>query len=1444
MKSFDAILETLTNVITGETNNTLTRNGLTSKGLRKNKKGRSCRIEELENREMLAYSAIDGGDSIDFQNNSLQDNGQGIVTFAENISTANAVGITAVATTPEGFNEAEYNSLIAQGLRTYVKDWALFDKLDENGKEVRDENGNVVQEQRVIELEIIWTDPLSVTALDLTAFIALKKVDISDHALTSLNLSGCAALTDLTVVSPALTTINLTDCESLENLTIGSNDYRSKLNDLNLSDCGALKTLILHDTELKALNLEGQAASLAELRIGAAWWNGDWQNWQSGLEKIENIYDCVNLVRVEIFYTQLEELDLIGLTKLNHLDIGENAKLTKLLIDPAAPLQEFFDIQGNRLDFAMLGNFVIPEDWSWWEDAEQKPIILPPSIEHFGIVDLAPYLGDLSEKDVVIRWSVKGEDPAVDVPGIVAMQEFGQFGFPGLNYGDVVFCEIEAIDDEAEGLVLRSTQFIVGYETSPDWANVRDRGLADYATWDVVEGQVRLVELRAVWSALTGTLDLSGFDALKSVNVHGNQLTSINLSGCSALELLNANANKLAGADALVFDENGIKGTSLEKRVMEDDVQLNNLNLTENALTLSDLWAILEGYNGQTPDTEQTIDFSPWIVPGTEVDLTAGYLRVGNNDTQFKWFTEDDEVLGEGTLEQVRSGERDYYHQQEWVNNRNVGTGIFIFADALAGEKIFCEMTHVHSLLAGDVVKTDIITLAPGATQLARPEITAVTVLDATTLRVEWNRVNNASGYWLEYSTDGFRTAPIRIFVEQSAETPLSYILGGDNVEHPLTTGVQYSIRIVAVGSGLYSDSGRSAVQTATPHTKLDVPEMTAEASGLTTVHVQWDDDENADRFEVQYSADGENEWTSVGVEFESRTAATITGLEPGTWYVQVRAVGNGTAYFSSDWSVPVKMQTDALPEDYLRSDAAAVTQDSITLEWDEMDGAVRYEILQGGVLVYSGTETTTTITDLAANTVYQFRVQVVYEINDAEFPVVSESIAVKTLPVALPTPSNVQAEAASENSITVKWTPVQGARGYEVIYSSFDAEPLTVTVSGGNSSESVITGLQPNTTYSVSVKALGVTNVSSDSLPSDIVEVTTLKIPLPAPKQIKATANSKATTTTVTSVTLTWAAWMENEKFSITHNDVPIDQDSIHWLRDGNGRINGAVISGLLPGKSYKLTVIPMNANDEIAYDDKGRVVSSTVTAKTQKYTAPRSLKVDKTLTGLDTVTLNWTFPNARILDVNTAPGGLVPPSEFLEQRYLVTVLQGRTQVSFSIILPDGTVSDLSPAGGIEVTDSKVQIVGLTAGTRYTVSVQAVVVDAEGNRVSDVESKAAKRSVSTAKYNAVKNLQGAALSPNSVSLNWSKSDYAATTHYRISFVEGSGVREILHPIDTLSSGASTVTIEITGLDASERYRFSVVALEIGVNEDGTLNPKPLQQSKEARVSVRTLHLS
>lgn len=100
---------------------------------------------------------------------------------------------------------------------------------------------------------------------------------------------------------------------------------------------------------------------------------------------------------------------------------------------------------------------------------------------------------------------------------------------------------------------LKQLQAFLTQNSEKEGTNAQALGISDLknpASWEGVKvenGHVTSIEWKD--KKLAGTLNLSGFTALQSLDVSRNSLTSLNVSGDAALSELNAYRNRLTAAN-------------------------------------------------------------------------------------------------------------------------------------------------------------------------------------------------------------------------------------------------------------------------------------------------------------------------------------------------------------------------------------------------------------------------------------------------------------------------------------------------------------------------------------------------------------------------------------------------------------------------------------------------------------------------------------------------------------------------------------------------------------------------------------------------------------------------------------------------------------------------------------------------------------------------------
>jgi len=175
-----------------------------------------------------------------------------------------------------------------------------------------------------------------------------------------------------------------------------------------------------------------------------------------------------------------------------------------------------------------------------------------------------------------------------------------------------------------------------------------------------------------------------------------------------------------------------------------------------------------------------------------------------------------------------------------------------------------------------------------------------------------------------------------------------------------------------------------------------------------------------------------------------------------------------------------------------------------------------------------------------------------------------------KTSATVLPAPNNVNATAQSSNSINVSWDPVTGATSYKVYYAIGSSG--TMTLAGTYSSNyCTISGLQPNITYYIYVKAVNSTGVESDySSPAAqaTTSASTVAV-LPAPHNVNAVAQSSS------SINVSWDPVTGATSYKVYY---AIGSSGAINLA-GTYSSNYCTISGLQPNITYYIYVKTVNS-------------------------------------------------------------------------------------------------------------------------------------------------------------------------------------------------------------------------------------------------------------------------
>jgi len=235
---------------------------------------------------------------------------------------------------------------------------------------------------------------------------------------------------------------------------------------------------------------------------------------------------------------------------------------------------------------------------------------------------------------------------------------------------------------------------------------------------------------------------------------------------------------------------------------------------------------------------------------------------------------------------------------------------------------------------------------------------------------------------------------------------------------------------------------------------------VTTESKSIT---LSWDTVPCATSYEVEVD----------GVIVDNGLASTYTheGLIPGTKHIyRVRAKNQ---IMLSPWSSYLSVITLLdKPSNVIKE----VTETQINMSWDEVEGALSYDLEIDGSMLNNGTKTNYVMENLNAGTLHTIRIRAKGADIDGEW---TDLLQLWTLPN---TPTNIHTTSLS-TSITLTWDEVNGA-------SSYDVEVYGTAVDNGKSTSYTHTELEPNTQRTYRVRAKNPSGVSGWS---DVISATTL---------------------------------------------------------------------------------------------------------------------------------------------------------------------------------------------------------------------------------------------------------------------------------------------------------------------------------------------------------------
>jgi len=336
-----------------------------------------------------------------------------------------------------------------------------------------------------------------------------------------------------------------------------------------------------------------------------------------------------------------------------------------------------------------------------------------------------------------------------------------------------------------------------------------------------------------------------------------------------------------------------------------------------------------------------------------------------------------------------------------------------------------------------------------------------------------------------------------------------------------------------------------------------------------------WKKVSGADGYEVQQYKS--KKWTTIKkITSGSTVSYKVSKLTTGTTYkYRVRAYDKRV--LKTDYSAYVNINVKPIPEKVTGLKATSASYNSLKLTWTKVGGATGYVVQQykskKWVDIKKTTSNSLTVKSLTTDTAYSFRVRA-YRTVSKKNHYGAYSATVKGTP-KLPATAKITVSGETTTAVTLTWSKVSGATGYQVY------NPTTKKwVNAKTKTTYTIKSLKANTKYTAKVRAYR----KSGSKTYYGIEKSISFVTMPA-----ALKNFKVSSYTTDSIKISWSKASNIKAYRVFIYDY-----STKTEKKNDTTSTSYTFKNLKPGTKYKVSVRAYAKNTDNIYGEK---LSQTVT-------------------------------------------------------------------------------------------------------------------------------------------------------------------------------------------------------------------------------------------------------